>query len=132
MRLAWIDAKMIREIDELRASGVQLAREKKCVVCDERIAGNVRRHSADDRKVEPMAVVCDQDVVTAEFTERRPYLFEVRLVGDFFCRDAMSAESTGGDENARFEERLVFIDNRPAANLNRSDLDDLGFRCIVV
>ena len=132
MRLAGIDSKIMSQVNELCASSVELAREKQGVVRDKGIAGKICRHPSNDREVETMTVVCDEHVVSAEFTERRPDLLEVRFVGDFLRRNSVSVERAGGDQNARLHESLIFGDNRAAAHFYRCDLDYLGLRCVVV
>src|SRR6266849_2734045 len=77
--LAGGDAITFGEVLEPPAGGVQRSGEGQRVVRREvRSARELRRHSSQDRKVERVAVVRDEDVRAAESTELGPHRLEVR------------------------------------------------------
>src|SRR4029077_334064 len=79
MGLAGADSITFSEMLEAPAGGVQRSREGQRVVSREvRSARELRRHSSQDRKVERVAVVRDEDVRAAESTEPGPHRLEVR------------------------------------------------------
>src|SRR5689334_19556846 len=96
MRRSGIDVEASGEIAKLRASRVQVARERQGVERAELGAA----HPAKKRKVELITVVRHKDVRSAERLESRPDLLEIRRIRDILLRDLVGASSTGLDRDA--------------------------------
>jgi hypothetical protein len=81
MGASGIDAIDAREVGKGSAASAQLARENERVVRVEVGAFSFASHAAQDREVETMTVVGNDDVTAAELAELRPYFLEVRRIG---------------------------------------------------
>jgi hypothetical protein len=85
-----------------------------------------------DREVEAVSVVRDDDVVAAERAEDGPDGFEIRRVGEICLTNAVCRRGPRRDGDARLHERAPRIDDLAITHTHRCDLDDLpGFRILV-
>ena len=107
---------------------MQLTRERERVVG----ARFGARQTAQQREVELVAVVSDENVRPAELGDARPHFLEIRRVGDVAVGDVMRSRRAGGDRTARPNEHRQLVTHDAVAHADGRDLDDLGRRDVRV
>ena len=133
MRSARMNAVTFGEMLELPTGRVQRARQRQGIVGEEVVsARQLRRHPAQDREIERVAIMRNEDIGPAEFAELGPHRLEVGRVGDVGLGDSVRPEGAGSDGDARLHQSVVLIDDPAVSNANSGELHDLGAIHILV
>src|SRR4051812_21795576 len=101
VRLAGMDPVVPGEIPET-ATGTEQRRRERQRVIDGKVAAarELGRHASQNREVEPIAVVGDENVGPAEIAEHGPDIFKVGCAGDVALGDSMRPEGACRDWHA--------------------------------
>src|SRR5437762_1065215 len=128
MRYAGIDPEPRSEVLELGTPRVQLARERQRVV-----GARLRAAEASQQwEIKVIAVVRDEDVLTAERLELRPHCVQRRRASNIVVGDAMRPCRPWRDRAARPNENAQLLARHAVPNAYGGHLDDFRRRHVRV
>src|ERR1043166_10272894 len=101
------DPEAVREVAQLPAPGMELARERERIEADEfRPAQQVPAKPPENRAIDEVPVVSNEHVAAAERAEPGPHLLERRRVPHVRRADPVNTLCLGGDGAAGADETL--------------------------
>ncbi len=126
VRIAGVDAEAIGQEFQPGTPDPQRPGQRQRVVRRELGA----RHPPQDREVEAVTVVGNQNIVAQKIPKRRPDFFEVRSLCQILFRVAVGPRRPRRHWNPRPDQPMKLLDPLPVPHPERRHFDDLG-RCSI-
>src|ERR1044072_8684009 len=123
------DPEVVREVPQLPAPRMELARERERIEAHEIGAARPRRaEPPENREIEEVSVVGDEHIVAAERAEPGPHFLERRRVPHLRRPDPVDPLCLGGNGAAGADQALELVHDRAVPHPDRGELDHLARR----